>query len=386
MNTSLSKKEIDFIFNTIVPLNLDKIKDETYKSKLTLLLNTHNPEKIISLETRLEKENLTKEQHYEKAFEDTLNYFLLELITNKQKRYFSKIKMYEFKDDFIHLFQYNSFYHFDEYVISVQFYMFLGYLNDTFKTLEEHSRDERLSRGTAFLTSSYKDGLESSLNFVRKQLDTEQPFSTITTMEKERLKVNKISIKTFRNHTSVANFMITLNAMYNFDKLKIDCTDGEKEGFKQSFSYLNGLKTSKEEIVRSFMIKATFPYYKKEIINKTRLAQIIHNIAQSFFPEIVYIQLTKRKNKDDSYLKSYTLGLNPKTFKYNLYIKTALNGNTIYAYDRKKEYTWLIKGSLKDALKLIKKIYLEEGHSEIVNNPLFDKTIKKLIKSPIYPL
>lgn len=376
MNLSLSKDEIDFIFNTLVPLNLDKIEDLKHKSKLQLFLNAHNPEKLTFLDTKLEEENITKEQHYEKAFEDTINYFFLEQIASKEKRYFSKSNLYNFKDDIFYLFQYNSFYHYEKYIISVQFYMFLGYLYNTFKTLAEYSRDERLSRGTAFLTSSYRDGLEAPLNFVRKQLDENQPFSAVTDFEHDRLKISRFSIKTFRNHIDIANFFITLNAMHSFNKLKIEFSDGEKKGFEQVFSYLNGLKTSKDEVIRSFMIKAYFPYYKKETINKSRLAKIVHNLAENFFPNIVYVREGG----------SYTIGLSPKVFNYNIYIKTALNENTIYAYDHKKEYTWLIKGSVNDALKLIKKMYLDEGHDEIVNNPLFDRTIKKLVKSPIYPL
>lgn len=383
---SLKKQEIDFIFNTLIPINLEKIEDADYKSKLQLFLNAYNPEKLVSLEERLEQENLTKEQYFEKAFEDTINYFLLELIANKGKRYFTKESVHDFKDSFIYLLQYNSFYYFDGYIIAVQLYNFFKHLNETYKSLEEHLRDERLSRGTAFTTSSYRDGLETDLNFVKKQLDKNQAFSHVTEFDKDRLKVSKFSIKTFRNHTSVANVFIILNGMHSLDKFKLNTTEGEKTGFEQVFSHLNGLKTSKEEIVRSFMIKACFPYYQKKTINKTKLAKIVHDITLTFFPNIVYLRKTKKQDKNGKPMKSYTIGLTPRTFKYKLYIKTALNGNTIYAYDRKKEYTWLIKGSVNDALRLIKKMYKDEGHNDIVNNPLFDRTIKKLMKSPIYPL
>ena len=375
MNKTLTKQEINFIFNILMPLNLELIEEGEYKSKLQLFINAHNPEKVISLETKREEENLTKQQHSEKAFEDTINYFLLEKINNKQTRYFSKASIYTFKEDFIYLLQYNSFYHIEGYIISVQLYKFLEHLSNTFKTLEEHSRDERLSRGTAFMTSSYRNGLEKDLNFVNKQLNN-NAFSAVTNFDYERLKVSKFSIKTFRNHTSIANLFITLNAMHSFNILKTDCTEGERAGFKQVFSHLNGLKTSKEEIVRSFMIKAYFPYYKRETINKSRLAKIVHKMAENFFPNVVYLRSSG----------SYTIGLSPKVFKYNLYIKTALNENTIYAYDHKKEYTWLIKGTIKEALNLIRKMYSDDGNDDIVNNPLFDSTIKKLIKSPIYPL
>jgi len=376
MEMSLTKQEIDFIFNTLMPLNLGKLKDGEYKSKLKLFFDANNPNNLISLDTKLKEEKLTKEQHYEKTFKDTIDYFFLELRLNGQKQYFSKVSLYEFKTDILYLLTFNQTYHFEKYNIAVHFYIFLGNLYETFFTLEEYDRLERESYGTAFMTSNYKDGLKTHLKDIRKQLDSNQPFSVVTELEQDRLNINKLSVKTFSNHIDIANYMITMNAMYNFEDLIIDFSDGHKTGFEQSFDYLNGLKTSKDEIIRSFMIKAYFPYYKRDKINKSKLARIVHKLSENFFSDIVYIREGG----------SYTIGLSPKVFHYNVYIKTALIKNTIYAYDHKKEYTWLVKGSVKDALTLIRKMYLDEGHDEIVNNPLFNKTIKKIIQSPVYPL
>lgn len=56
----LNKQEINFIFNTLMPVSLSKIKEGEYKSKLQLFFNANNPDNFISLDTKLEKENLTK--------------------------------------------------------------------------------------------------------------------------------------------------------------------------------------------------------------------------------------------------------------------------------------------------------------------------------------
>lgn len=386
MIQKLTKQELNFLFNTLIPLNIDRVSDIEYKSKLQLFVNAHNPEKFIFLDDKLKEENLTKEEHFEKSFKDTINYFFIEQKTKKQKKYFSRADLYKFKDDFLYLFKFNSFYHFEKYTIAVQLYHFLQHLSETFQSLEYHSRNKKLSRGTAFMTSSYRDGLEADLNFVRKQLNEKQAFSHVTKFDKERLKVSKFSIKAFRNHTDIANFFITLNGMYKLEKFKLDATDGERAGLKQAFTHLNGLKTSQREIIQSFMIKAYFPYYKKATINKSKLARIVHQIAENFFPEHVYLKETNRKDKNGKNISSYTIGLTPKVFNYKTYIKTALNENTIYAYDHKNEYTWLMKGTVKDTLNFIKKMYLDDGLDEVVNHPLFDKVIKKLIQSPIYPL
>jgi len=132
MEMSLTKQEIDFIFNTLMPLNLGKLKDGEYKSKLKLFFDANNPNNLISLDTKLKEEKLTKEQHYEKTFKDTIDYFFLELRLNGQKQYFSKVSLYEFKTDILYLLTFNQTYHFEKYNIAVHFYIFLCNLYETF--------------------------------------------------------------------------------------------------------------------------------------------------------------------------------------------------------------------------------------------------------------
>lgn len=377
MNTTLTKQEADFLFNTLIPLNLDSLVEGEQKSKIQLFLDAHNPQKFTPLTDRLDYEGISIDQHFEKAFKDTVNFFFLEKRASDQKKYFSMKEMYDLKDKFLYLLKFNSFYHIDKRTISIQLYLFLNHLYQTFQTLENYDWLDKKSYGTAFMTSNYRDGLSSHLKFIQRQLNTEESFSVITDFEKDRLVVSRFSVKTFRNHTDIANLMLTLNAMYSFDVLKLDMREGQKAGFKQSYSTLNGLKTSKRELIQSFMIKTYFPYYHKEKIHKQKLTDITLDIAKYFFPDLV---LPKDNGKQNQ------IGLSPRVFKHKLYIKTALDGNPIYAYDRKKEYTYLFKGTIEDALKTMRKIYLELGHSDIVENPLFDKAMKKILINPIYPL
>lgn len=51
---------------------------------------------------------------------------LLELIENKQKRYFFKTSIYKFKDNFFYLFEYNSFYYIAGYTVTVQLYVIVN--------------------------------------------------------------------------------------------------------------------------------------------------------------------------------------------------------------------------------------------------------------------
>lgn len=377
MNKTLTKQEIDFLLNILLPNSLDDLHEGEHKSKIKLLLDIHNPKLIASIDSQLLIKNVSLEEYYEQAFKNTVGLFFAQKKQNGQKKYFSIVSVYDLKNDFVKLLKFNTFYNIGQRIFAVQFYLFLDHLYQTFETLESYDNSSRLSRGTAFLTSNYRAGLDSTYKQLQDEYNPNRDFPIEAIDTREKIKVNLFSVKTFRNHRSVANLMIICNAMHNFNNLKVDLTEGQAMGFKQSFSILNGLKTSKEEVIRSFMIKTYFPYYRKEKINKTLLADITHKIAETFFPDIVY----PRKGTGQ-----YTIGLSARVFNYKLYIKTALLDNLIYAYDHKNEYTYLIKGTIDDACRLMKKVYIDSGHDEIVNNPLFDRTIKKLLANPIYPI
>ena len=373
----MTKQENDFLINTLFPVGLQDLQKGEHKNKLQLLLHSHNQEQFRPFNDILNEKNLTKKQYFEQSYKDTLKIFLFEKRAKKQKQYFSIASFDDIKDDFLELFEHNRFYNIEKRIFAVEFYIFLKHLYETFETLEAYDQANKFSRGTAFLTSDYRRGLDHPIKELRESLDQTKDFPLIFDDEKTKAKVNLFCVKAFRNHLDITNMMLIGNAMHNIDDLKINFTNGEKAGFKQSFSFLNGLKTSKRELIQSFMIKTYFPYYRKEKINKTKLAKFTHHIAENFFPDIVYL----RKGTGQ-----YTIGLSARVFNYKLYIKTALLENLIYAYDRKKEYTFLIKGSVEDALRLVKKMYLDMGHDEVVNHPLFEKTMKKVLINPIYPI
>lgn len=371
------KQEADFLTKTLLPFCLSNLKENEQKNKLQIFLEAHNPKAITSFDKILESKKLTKEAYFEQAFRDTLNLFLLEKKTENLKKYFTQTSILDLKNNFLELFEYHRFYNLGKRIYSVEFYIFLNHLYQTFDTLDSYDQNSRLSHGTAFMTSSYRNGLDHSYKWLHNEFNPNNPFSLVFSDSRQKNKVNLFCVKAFRNHLDIANIMIICNAMHNIENLKINFSEGEKVGFLQSFSFLNGLKTSKQELIKSFMIKTYFPYYRKERVNKNKLAQFTHSIAEKFFPEIVY---PREKTGQ------YTIGLSPRVFKHNLYIKTALMGNPIYAYDHKDEYTFLIKGSVEDALRLIKKMYLDEGHDEVVNHPLFDQTMRTVLKNPIYPI
>lgn len=366
-----SDSQLKFIQDELIPLNLGSMKDCDKKAQIESLLSMLNPDNLKDLTTILDKLSLTKQAFFEKAFNDTLNIFFEKTTIH----YFSKDDILVFKEDFLYLISFDIFKVLqDNIIIAHSFLMFLNHLNLTFDTLD-HMKFKSDLLGTAFFNNDYSVGLESTLNDLIKQLSSDNPFVVSFKEDIERIKLAKFAIKSFRNHVAMGNFMIILNSLYGFNNFDLGLSEGEQKAIEQIYTILNGLKTSDQELVRSFMIKATFPYRTKHI-NKTKLCDFMQNITRYFFEPIVYNKATKK----------YKVSISPRYLDKPIYIKTALIGNLIYAYDNDEEYCHLFKMNLDKAVNLFCKLYNEAGHQEIVDNPEFKPLMRKILKLPVYPL
>lgn len=365
-----SKSELQFLQKELLPLNLNSMKDCERKSQIESLVQMHNPKNIKDFSIVLNELSLSREAFFEKSFDDTLNYFF----TNTPQIHYSRNDIILFKAEFLYLISQDIFSYSMQTIIANYFLMFLQHLNQTHETLT-HMNYKSDQLGTAFFNNDYKVGLESTYNELKKQLDKNYTFSTSFSDDRDRVKLATFAIKTFRNHTPIANYMIILNSLYGFKNFDLDMTEGHKKGMEQVFKKLNGLKTSKQELIRSFTIKVIFPY-KMRKINKTRLCDFIQNISRYFFDDIVY----------DKTLKQFKVGLSPRYLNNNVYIKTAVNENIIYAYDNKKEYCHLFKMQLDNAVEFFTDMMIELGHEDITTNKVFKPLMKKIFNLPMFPL
>lgn len=368
---TLSNSQLKFIQDELVPLNLASMKDCDKKAQLESLLSIGNPNNLQDFTTILDKLSLTKQAFFEKAFTDTLNLFF----EHTTIQHFSKDALLIFKEDFLYLISLDIFKILEnDIVIAHSFLMFLNHLNLTFDTLDNMKLKSDLF-GTAFFTNDYRSGLKSTLNSLTEQLSPDNPFIVSFKEDIERIKLSKFAIKSFGNHVAMGNFMIILNSLYGFNNFDLGLSEGEQKAIEQIYTILNGLKTSDQELVRSFMIKATLPYRNKKI-NKTKLCDFISNITRYFFENVVYNKTTKK----------YKVSISSRYLEKPVYIKTALMGNLIYAYDNDEEYCHLFKMKLDKAVELLCRLYIEAGLQEIVDNPEFKPLMQKILKSPIYPL
>lgn len=368
---TFSASQRKFIQDELIPLNLGSMKDCDKKVQIESLLSLSNPNNLQDFTTILDKLSLTKQAFFEKAFNDTL-YFFFE---NTTIHHFSKEDILIFKEDFLYLVSLDIFKILqDDIIIAHSFLMFLNHLNLTFDTLD-HMKFKSDSLGTAFFNNDYRVGLESILNDLIKQLSSDNPFVVSFKEDIERIKLAKFAIKSFRNHIAMGNFMVILNSLYGFNNFDLGLSEGEQKAIEQIFTILNGLKTSDQELVRSFMIKATFPYRTRQI-NKTKLCDFIKNITRYFFEPIIYNKTTKK----------YKVSISARYLEKPVYIKTALMGNLIYAYDNDEEYCHLFRMNLDKAVERFCKLYIEAGLQETVNHPAFKPILRKVLKLPVYPL
>lgn len=365
----LSKNELKLLEEELIPLNLEAMQDSEVKTQIENLVNMHNPKNLQDFSVVLKKLSLSKEEFFDKAFHNTLDKFF-----EIENNYFTKEQILTYKDDFLYLMAFDILNFSDEIILANYFSQFLKHLHETFKTLEilQNSRD---NAGTVFFSGGYKEGTDKIYKQIKENLNPNNPIHVTSQEDTERLKVSRFYYRTFRNHIDVANFMIMMNALYDFNNLDFGLTKGQKEGFEQSFSFLNGLKTTDDTLIRSFIIKIAFPYKTKKI-NKTKLCTIIKNLSREFFEKIVF----------DKEKKQYKIGISPRYLDTKTYIKTAVIDNLIYAYDNNDEYTYLWKMNMDSAINLYSKMLIEEGYEHITKNKAYKSLLKKIFSTTIFPI
>jgi len=364
----LTKKEYP-LFKELISLNLDLIQESDIKTKLEYLLYIYNSKNYQDFTTIINKFNTTKEDFFKKAFNDTLKYFF-----EPENKYFTEQDIQVLEKDFLYLIEYDIFTIKDNIVIANNFLRQLKYIYETFDSIDKNNHSRNYT-GTAFFSCSYKAGTEKYYKRLNDQLNQNYPFKLISDEDISRTKVIRLSFRTLRNHEPIANFMMTMNSLYNLNNLQLDLTKSERKGIEQAFSFINGFKTSNDTLVRSFIIKMSFPYRNKQI-NKTKVCDAIKNISRYFFEDIVF----------DKNQSKYKIGISPRYLKLNVYLKTTFLNNLVYAYDRKNEYTYLWKMSMDDAINIYSKMLIELGYKYITENEAYKPLMKKIFSTTIYPI
>jgi hypothetical protein len=365
----LSKNEIKLLEEELIPLNLSFMVEGDRKNEIKYLINIHDLKKQKDFSETLKQLSLEKNEFFNKAFQDTLDLFF-----ENENLKFKKDDILLYKEQFLYLISFDIFSFNNENIFAFYFFQFLKHINETFQTRDniKYGGD---SAGTAFFNNGYIEGTQKHYNQINNNLNPRYPLSVTSQEDIERSKILKFNYRTFRNHLNISNYLITLNALYDVDNMDIDMTIGQKKGFKQSFKFLNGLKTSPETLLRSFMIKASFPYREKNI-NKTKLSQIIKDISRQFFEEIVYNKKTKK----------YKVGFSPRYLKRKVYIKTVAGNNLIYAYDTEDKYTFLWQMTMDRAIEFYTKMLKEEGYGYITEHKCYKSLMKKIFSTTIFPM
>ena len=373
----LNKLEQKFLFEELVPLQLEEFKESEEKKRLKIFIEAHKVENIIPFEKVLKTKNTSKERYFYKALYDTLNSFFTYSLKEDEKIKFKLLDNH--KEDLLYLLNFDIFNnHLNNTITAIYLKVLLENLYQTIQTIKNYRNTKSDSFGSAYFNNPLKIAIQYELNNINYQLNPNSYFNIISNDDKHRLEVSKNILTIYQENEKEGNLFTILNSMHNFNDFNIESelTNGEKKGLIQSFEYLNGMYCSKEEIIRSFFIKTSIPYINSNKINKTKLCNIIKNIGKTFFKDIIFDEETNK----------YKVGITPKYLNYNIGIKTSFIGNLIYKYDLKREYHFLFNLNINDAIKKYSSILIELGYEEITKNKQYKSTLKKLFRQPIFPI
>ena len=373
----LNKLEQKFLFEELVPIQFEELKETEEKKRLKFFLEAHKVENITPFEKVLKTKNTSKEKYFSKALYDTLNSFFINSSKEDEKIKFELLDNH--KEDLLYILNFDIFNnHLNNTITAIYLRVLLENLYQTIQTIRNYRNIKSDSFGSAYFNNPLKIAIQHELNNVNYQLNPNSHFNVISIDDKDRLKVSKNILTLYQEDEKEGNLLTILNSTCNFNNFKFESelTNGEKKGVIQSFVYFNGIPCSKPEIIRSFFIKASIPYKNSNKINKTKLCNIIKNMGKTFFKDIIFDEETNK----------YKVGITPKYLNYKIGIKTSFIGNLIYKYDLNKEYHFLFNLNINDAIEKYTSILIELGHEEITKNKKYKSTLKKLFQHPIFPI
>ncbi|UTJ06647.1 hypothetical protein [Arcobacter roscoffensis] len=206
----------------------------------------------------------------------------------------------------------------------------LNYIKSISQIISKYPKYNGNHYGTKHRQSSKKSLLTAQLNTLKSRLDGR--FFTLENEEeikktKTQIKFIEYSLK--KEYENLPEWLNFANTYLGFDHQSFNLTDIEILTFKQLTDFFNGIRTSKEELLKSVMI---FLRIKSNIKNEDKkqykeLSESIINIVRFFFKDTI-LEVEKTKNKK-------TITYNIKNIEKEYIVKTYLSNTPIYTYYNK---------------------------------------------------
>ena len=102
----LNKLEQKFLFEELVPIQFEELKETEEKKRLKFFLEAHKVENITPFEKVLKTKNTSKEKYFSKALYDTLNSFFINSSKEDEKIKFELLDNH--KEDLLYILNFKT--------------------------------------------------------------------------------------------------------------------------------------------------------------------------------------------------------------------------------------------------------------------------------------
>lgn len=208
----------------------------------------------------------------------------------------------------------------------------LAYIKNIQKLIDNYPKHEGDHLGTKNSSSSPSTLLKVQLKMLKNRINGNFfNLSNDAEIQKTQKQISFIELALQDKYKNLPSWFNFLEIYIGFDNKLLDLNDIEKKSFTQLNSFFNGIKTSKEELLKSVGI---FLRVQSKVKNEDKkdhklLADNITNILRFYFKETIDEIHKKRKKVNTKSKREFKY--TPASVKKEFLIKTYINETTIYA-------------------------------------------------------
>lgn len=212
----------------------------------------------------------------------------------------------------------------------------LNYIENIKILIHKYPRNWSNHYGTKFRSSSEKSLIETQINHLQECLDN--PFFPVIDKQERKkieMQINYLKESMKPENEGFSEIFSRSDAKVGIDHKLMKFSKFEQKVIKQIISFFNGIRTKKEELVKStkILMRAISNIYEEEDYDV--LVDSIENIAYDFF-DYVYKESKEKSESKDKAIKNESaykqLIFTKKQLSNDFHVKTIIDDVEIYTY------------------------------------------------------
>jgi len=358
-------KNIDTLQNSIIPKFLNIFNDENKRKKVQKYFSALLPEKVINIsqEEYVYIKNFSKEE----IIKNSIQYSELD-VDEKDLEYLFECFTPILDNPRVRI-DTNT-----NIAIYLEVVQLLNYAKQIRELIDNHPKNNSNNYGTKYRSSSEKSLIKVHLLHLRERLNNpffklDDPKLIAITQEQIRL----IELFQTKEYKSLSNALNWTESFLGLENKILNLTSDELKGIRQVLSLFNGIRTTKEAYVKSFMIFVCIQCNLDTKDNKMNViyANSILDIAKYFFHDIFILDSKKSKK---------TLNFTKNSLTKEWYNKTIINNVPIFAYKTRNQIDFLIKQAMTGIADMMK-LSTENIFDKDSSNELTITSLKNLYRA-----